>query len=129
MYSKNGTRAYDSFRFNTLLVKPGVSLDVRPLPQGTSMSTPERREPLQVTQEQPITNASRCDQLRFHAHCGENVELQEGGRVASRRYPYDEFTGATVLTSRPLRPGERFELTVGLIIDTWSGSLQMGEQL
>ena len=69
------------------------------------------------------------DKLRFHTQCGENVDLQEGGEVASRRNPYDEFTSATVLTSRPLRPGEMFELTVSVIIDNWSGSLQMGEQL
>ena len=106
----------------------GEGLNVRPSPsQDTSGSidTPERRGP--QVQQQPITDMSRGDWLRFHQLCGENVELLEGGRVASRRNPYDEFTGATVLTNRPLRPGEMFELTIGLIIDTWSGSLQMGE--
>ena len=87
------------------------------------ISPPERREPLQL---QP-TFSSRDDWLRFHAYCGENAELEEEGRVASRRNPYDEFTGATVLTSRPLRPEEMFEVIIGVIIDTWSGSLQMGE--
>ena len=129
IHSKNEMMVFDSFWLCYLLKPAGKSLDVRPLPQGPSINTPERREPLQVSQEQPITDTSRGNQLRFHAHCGENVELQKGGQVASRTNPYDEFTGATVLTSRPLRPGEMFELTVGLIIDTWSGSLQMGEQL
>ena len=112
--------------FQQLLVYiTGEGLNVRPSPsQDTSGSidTPERREP-----QQPITDMSRGDRLRFHQLCGENVELLEGGWVASRRNPYDEFTGATVLTNRPLRPGEMFELIIGLIIDTWSGSLQMGE--
>ena len=100
--------------------------NVRPSPsQGTSVSAPE---PLQTTQEQPPSRRGD-DCLRFSTHCGENVELQDGGQVASRKNPYDEFTGATVLTDRTLRPGEMFELKVSVIIDNWSGSLQMGEQL
>ena len=100
---------------------------VRPSPsQGTSISAPERRrETLRASQEQPPSRDDDC--LRFNTHCGENVELQDGGQVASRKNPYDEFTGATVLTSRPLRSGEMFELKISVVIDNWSGSLQMGE--
>lgn len=64
--------------------------------------------------------------LRFHSHCGENAELQDGGRTVVRINPYDEYTSATAFTCRPLRPGETFAVTVNEIIEYWSGSLQMG---
>lgn len=110
-------------------------MDVRsPQSQDASRNTPQRVE-LQLSQELPTAappttsgTSNHGDQLRFHQRHGENVELLEGGLVASRKNPYDEFTGATVFTNRPLRLGEVFELTVGVVIDTWSGSVQMGQQ-
>ena len=42
--------------------------------------------------------------------------------------PYDEFTRATVFTHRPLRANEWFQVRVGVFIDCWSGSVQLGEK-
>ena len=64
--------------------------------------------------------------LKFHPLCGDNIELLEAGLVAVRRSPCDEYTSATALTSRPLRPGEVFEVAIDVMVDEWSGSLQMG---
>ena len=67
------------------------------------------------------------DRLRFHTHCGVNVELSGDRTQATRRHPYALFTAATVFTSRPLLPGEWFEVVVSNRIECWNGSMQMGE--
>ena len=53
--------------------------------------------------------------------------VKEAGRLASRKDPDDEYTGASVLTNRTLKPGEMFEVKIDSKIESWSGSLQMGE--
>ena len=65
--------------------------------------------------------------LLFHNLCGENVLMSEDRTTASRVQAYEEFTKSTVFTSRPLRPNELFQVAVAVIVDNWSGSLQMGE--
>ena len=65
--------------------------------------------------------------LRFHALCGGNAQISEDRLTASRTHPYEEFTKSTAFTSRPLRPNELFQVTVEVIIDSWSGSLQFGK--
>ena len=73
------------------------------------------------------TSANVATPLRFHALCGGNAQISEDRLTASRTHPYEEFTRSTTFTSRPLRPNELFQVTVEVVIDSWSGSLQFGE--
>jgi len=38
----------------------------------------------------------------------------------------DDFNNAVVLTSRPLRPGEMFEVQLDQMVDKWAGSIEIG---
>jgi Neuralized len=49
-------------------------------------------------------------QLTFHERCGTLVKLTEGQRSAERLRPLDEFNNGVVMTARPLRDDERFEV-------------------
>jgi len=65
--------------------------------------------------------------LQFHTLCGENVLVSEDRMTASRVQAYEEFTKSTVFTSRPLRPNELLQVAVEVVVDNWSGSLQLGK--
>lgn len=73
------------------------------------------------------TSLDMSTPLRFHTLCGGNAQISEDRLTASRTHPYEEFTKSTAFTSRPLRPNELFQVTVEVIIDSWSGSLQFGK--
>ena len=64
--------------------------------------------------------------LCFHALCGQNAQVSTDGQSAERLCPLEEFTGATVFSSRPLKPAEWFAIVVGDMVYTWSGSVQLG---
>ncbi len=66
--------------------------------------------------------------LFFHAICGENTEISQDQHVAQRLRPLDEFTNATVFSCRPLKADEWFEIVVSGVVDTWNGSVQLGEE-
>ena len=38
----------------------------------------------------------------------------------------DDFNNAVVLTNRPLRENEMFEVKIDKMIDKWAGSLELG---
>ena len=48
-------------------------------------------------------------------------------RSAVRINPLCEFNNAIVMSDRPLRDGELFEVTIDKLVDRWSGSLEAGE--
>jgi neuralized-like protein 4 len=50
------------------------------------------------------------DRLCFHEKCGSLVKLSSNRRVAERRKPMDEFNNGVVMTNRPLRDDEMFEV-------------------
>ncbi len=66
--------------------------------------------------------------LLFHAICSENAEISSDQRSARRLRPMDEFSRATVLSSRPLKAEEWFEVVIGDMVDAWSGSVQIGRE-
>lgn len=39
---------------------------------------------------------------------------------------HDDFNHAVVLSSRPLLPGESFEVQIENVIDKWAGSIELG---
>lgn len=55
-------------------------------------------------------NNSSRDKLRFHAKCGPLVKLSNNQRTAERRRPLEEFNNSVVLTHRPLRDNELFQV-------------------
>ncbi|XP_074025291.1 neuralized E3 ubiquitin protein ligase 4 [Leptinotarsa decemlineata] len=87
------------------------SLDIR-MDMNVSLSLPE----------EPV----RQDRLRFHDRCGSLVKLSNGSRSAERRRPLDEFNNGVVMTQRPLRDLELFEIRIDRLVDKWSGSIEMG---
>ena len=50
------------------------------------------------------------DRLQFHERCGTLVKLSCNNRTAERRRPLDEFNNGVVMTHRPLRDNELFEV-------------------
>lgn len=66
------------------------------------------------------------DRLRFHTRCGSLVKLATGHRTAERRRPLDEFNNGVVMTHRPLRDNELFEIRIDKLVDKWSGSIEVG---
>lgn len=67
----------------------------------------------------------RPDKLRFHERCGSLVKLSNGQRTAERRRPLDEFNNGVVMTHRPLRDSELFEIRIDRLVDKWSGSIEV----
>ena len=57
----------------------------------------------------------------LYDRCGSLVKLSGGRRTAERRRPLDEFNNGVVMTNRPLRDDELFE--VGLSYCLYTGYL------
>nr|XP_014096371.1 neuralized-like protein 4 [Bactrocera oleae] len=66
------------------------------------------------------------DRLRFHTRCGSLVKLSPHCRSAERRRPLDEFNNGVVMTHRPLKDNELFEIRIDKLVDKWSGSIEVG---
>ncbi|XP_064610379.1 neuralized-like protein 4 [Liolophura sinensis] len=66
------------------------------------------------------------ESLVFHEKCGSLIKLSNSRRTAERRRPLDEFNNGVVMTNRPLRNDELFEIRLDRLVDKWSGSIEMG---
>lgn len=67
-----------------------------------------------------------CSDLRFHHVHGKNARIVNSGLTALRPRPLSEFNDAIVFSSRPLRDGELFEVSLDNIVDRWAGSIELG---
>lgn len=65
---------------------------------------------LNVLPKNPSLAAIREDRLKFHERVGSLVKLSNNARTAERRRPLDEFNNGVVMTHRPLRDNELFEV-------------------
>ncbi|XP_043671711.1 neuralized-like protein 4 [Vespula pensylvanica] len=74
----------------------------------------------------PSPAAIREDRLRFHERVGALVKLSNNARTAERRRPIDEFNNGVVMTHRPLRDNELFEIRIDRLVYKWSGSIEVG---
>ncbi|KOC67724.1 Neuralized-like protein 4 [Habropoda laboriosa] len=74
----------------------------------------------------PSPAAIREDRLRFHERVGSLVKLSNNARTAERRRPLDEFNNGVVMTHRPLRDNELFEVRIDRLVHKWSGSIEVG---
>lgn len=53
------------------------------------------------------------------------MKLSNNNRTAERRRPLDEFNNGVVMTHRPLRDSELFEIRIDRLVDKWSGSIEV----
>ena len=56
------------------------------------------------------SNELTNDRLVFHERHGTLIKLSNNRRVAERRRPLDEFNNGVVMTNRPVRDDELFEV-------------------
>lgn len=98
------------------------------LPSGLLITMPfaEGSDVLSSANTNPLLGAAQSDRLRFHARCGSLVKLSNGNRTGERRRPLDEFNNAVVMTNRPLKDNELFEIRIDKLVDKWSGSIEVG---
>ncbi|EDV24207.1 uncharacterized protein TRIADDRAFT_57456 [Trichoplax adhaerens] len=78
---------------------------------------------------QTLDRQSSINKINFHNLHGYNVVISGDGLTASRPYALNEFNNAVVLTDRPLRNNELFEVAIEKMIDRWSGSIEIGATL
>jgi neuralized-like protein 4 len=64
--------------------------------------------------------------LRFHTLCGKNARISNNGLTASRPNALGEFNSAIVISNRPLRDNELFEVIIEKMVDRWSGNIEAG---
>ncbi|XP_013781863.2 neuralized-like protein 4, partial [Limulus polyphemus] len=64
--------------------------------------------------------------LHFHQLHGRNARLLNQGLSAVRPNALAEFNDAIVMTNRPLREGEMFQVLIDKMVDRWSGSIEAG---
>jgi len=67
--------------------------------------------------------------LRFHHLHGRNARISNSGITSSRPNALGEFNDAIVITNRPLRDGEHFEIVIERMVERWSGSIEAGVTL
>ena len=71
-------------------------------------------------------NEADTNELRFHGLHGRNAAIMNGGKTASRPHARGEFNDAIVISSRPLKDNELFEVSIDRMVDRWSGSIEAG---
>nr|XP_034992887.1 LOW QUALITY PROTEIN: neuralized-like protein 4 [Zootoca vivipara] len=89
---------------------------------------------LNVSLGSPPSDSASCgappmtsnDALLFHEKCGTLIKLSNNNKTAERRRPLDEFNNGVVMTNRPLRDNEMFEIRIDKLVDKWSGSIEIG---
>ncbi|XP_050092092.1 neuralized-like protein 4 [Anopheles aquasalis] len=69
---------------------------------------------------------SSADRLLFHPMCGSHASVTHSGRTALRPNASDDFNNGVVLTRRPLRPNELFQVRLERVVTKWAGSIEMG---
>ena len=68
------------------------------------------------------------DDLYFHQLHGKNSTISPSGKTATRPNAIGEFNDAIVMSNRPLRDNELFEVTIDKMVDRWSGSIEAGKR-
>lgn len=66
------------------------------------------------------------EELRFHLVHGQNAVIVNNGRTATRPNATGEFNDAIIMSNRPLKDNELFEIIIEKMVDRWSGSIEAG---
>ena len=76
---------------------------------------------------QPVLAPHFVDnRLLFHPNCGSHAAVINSGLSAHRPNATDDFNFGVVLTSRPLKPNEVFEVRLDKMVTKWTGSIEIG---
>lgn len=70
--------------------------------------------------------AQNSDRLTFHSICGSHATVTQSGRTALRPSASDDFNNGVVLTKRPLRTNEFFQVRLERVVSKWAGSIEIG---
>ncbi len=76
-----------------------------------------------VLEEEKSERESGSNELMFHDHHGRNIQVRNGGKSASRT---DSYNQGVLLTHRPLKDNEMFEVSVDKLSNRWTSSLMIG---
>ena len=68
------------------------------------------------------------DKLQFHAACGSHAAVINTGLTAHRPNAEDDFNFGVVLTSRPIKSNEVFEVRLDRMVTKWAGSIEIGQR-
>lgn len=68
----------------------------------------------------------RMDRLCFHQTCGSNAQVTHSLRTCLRPNASEDFNNGVVLTRRPLKPNEIFQVRLERIEKKWAGSIEIG---
>lgn len=88
----------------------------------TNWTEQENGEPC----EDDITVLALTGQLQFNTRCGLHAAVVNGGVTAHRPNAQSDFNHGVVLTNRPLRPDELFEVVLERVVLKWAGSIEIG---
>jgi neuralized-like protein 4 len=66
------------------------------------------------------------NRLLFHQNCGSHASVINSGMSAHRPNAADDFNFGVVLTNRPLRANEVFEVRLDKMVAKWAGSIEIG---
>ncbi|XP_076042886.1 neuralized-like protein 4 isoform X2 [Oratosquilla oratoria] len=102
------TRRNTQMRGDRITIRADTGVNVRPLPSAS------------------ISDEEGQDLLLFHASCGTYAKVINNGRTAHRPNAMEDFNNGVVLTRRPLKPNEMFEVRLDRCVDKWAGSLEIG---
>ena len=64
--------------------------------------------------------SSRQDVFCFHERHGSLIKLTNKRKTAERRHPMDEFNNGVVMTNRPVKDNEMFEIRIDCLVNKWS---------
>ena len=78
------------------------------------------------TPDMDMSSLADSDILTFHHLHGSNSAIITNGRTAVRPNATGEFNDAIVMSNRPLRDNELFEVIIEKMVDRWSGSIEAG---
>ena len=79
------------------------------------------------TPSQEVTSTTNDNIFKFSSFHGGQVAVSHNSRSAVRINPLCEFNDAIVMSHRPLRDDELFEVIVEKLVSRWSGSMEAGE--
>ncbi|KAL1457888.1 hypothetical protein WDU94_008070 [Cyamophila willieti] len=72
------------------------------------------------------SSESNIERTCFHPRCGKYAAVINNGRTVHRPNAKEDFNNGVVLTNRPLRRGELFEVRLDKLVSKWAGSIEIG---
>ena len=96
---------------------------------GVTIIAQETQQPMECSSSTPaqeVTPAANDNRFKFSSFHGGQVAVSHNCCRAVRINPLCEFNNAIVMSHRPLRDDELFEVIVEKLVSRWSGSMEAG---